>query len=163
MFTAWNDSAQTWTLNPLVPGDGNFDADNDAMTDAQEFSLLTTNPDNGENHPLDAPVMHIDGDLNDPTQKAQRVYTIILDKGQRGKRHLEQFQEWQSTGIANTFISTLMSITDPTISDTDDDGISNCEDKDDDKKEETESDSKEEKKDDEVTKAAKEATYTKEA
>ena len=123
MFTAWNDSAQTWTLNPLVPGDGNFDADNDAMTDAQEFSLLTTNPDNGENHPLDAPVMHIDGDLNDPTQKAQRVYTIILDKGQRGKRHLEQFQEWQSTGIASNFISTLMGITDPTIADTDDDGM----------------------------------------
>ena len=48
---------------------------------------------NGENHPLDAP--HIDGDLNDSTQKAQRVYTIILDKGQRGKRHLDQFQEWQ--------------------------------------------------------------------
>ena len=74
MFTAWNDSAQTWTLNPMVPGDGSFDADNDGLTDAQEFSLATTNPVNGENHPLDAPLMHIDGDLNDPTQKAQRVY-----------------------------------------------------------------------------------------
>ncbi len=123
MFTAWNDTAQTWTLNPLVPGDGTFDADNDALTDAQEFSLANSNPDNGEQHPLDAPLMHIDGDINDPTQKAQRVYTIILDKGQRGKRHLEEFQIWQSSGVSNTFISTLMSITDPTISDTDDDGM----------------------------------------
>ena len=123
MFTAWNDTAQTWTLNPLVPGDGSFDADDDALTDAQEFSLVTTNPENGENHPIDAPLMHIDGDLNDPTQKAQRVYTIILDKGQRGKRHLDQFTEWQSTGVANNFISTLMGITDPTIADTDDDGM----------------------------------------
>ena len=29
MFTAWNDTAQTWTLNPLVPGDGTFDADDE--------------------------------------------------------------------------------------------------------------------------------------
>ena len=123
MFTAWNDTAQTWTLNPLVPGDGSFDADDDALTDAQEFSLVTTNPLNGENHPVDAPLMHIDGDLNDPTQKAQRVYSIILDKGQRGKRHIAQFEDWQSTGIANTFISTLMGITDPTMSDTDNDGM----------------------------------------
>ena len=123
MFTAWNDTAQTWTLNPLVPGDGTFDADNDALTDAQEFSLVTTNPENGEQHPPDAPLMYVDGDLNDPTQKAQRVYSIILEKGQRGKRHLEEFQIWQSSGVANTFISTLMGITDPTISDTDDDGM----------------------------------------
>ena len=34
--------------------------------------------------------------------KAQRVYTIILEKGQRGKRHLADFSEWQSTGIPNT-------------------------------------------------------------
>ena len=39
------------------------------------------------------------------------------------KRHLDQFQEWQSTGIPTNFISTLMGITDPTISDTDDDGM----------------------------------------
>ena len=123
LFTTWNDTAQTWTLNPLVAGDGSFDSDNDALTDAQEFSLATTNPNNGETHPLDAPLMHIDGDLNDPTQKALRVYTIILDKGLRGKRHIDQFQEWQSTGIPTNFISTLMSITDPTIADTDDDGM----------------------------------------
>ena len=123
LFTAWNDTAQTWTLNPLVPGDGDFDADDDGLTDSQEFSIATMNPDNGVDHPLDAPLLHIDGDLNDPTQKAQRVYTIILDKGQRANRYLDEFQEWQSTGIANTFISTLMSITDPTISDTDDDGM----------------------------------------
>jgi hypothetical protein len=123
LFTAWNDTAQTWTLNPLVPGDGSFDADNDALTDAQEFSLLTTNPENGEDHPPDAPLMQIDGDLNDPMLKVQRVFKIILEKDQRGKRHLVEALEWQSTGIASTFISTLMGITDPTIADTDDDGM----------------------------------------
>ena len=29
LFTTWNSSAQTWTLNPLVPGDGLFDSDED--------------------------------------------------------------------------------------------------------------------------------------
>ncbi len=123
MFTTWNDSAQVWTLNPLVPGDGSFDSDEDGLTDGQEFSLLTTNPENGGNHPIDSPLMHIDGDLNDPSQKAQRVYTMILEKGQRGKRHLADFSEWQSTGIPNNFISTIMGISDPTLSDTDDDGM----------------------------------------
>ena len=106
MFTAWNDTAQTWTLNPLVPGDGHFDADNDAMTDAQEFSIGYSNPANGITHPSDAPLLHEDGDINDPTQKAQRVYSIILDKGLRGSRHLAEFQIWQSTGTANNFITT---------------------------------------------------------
>ncbi|HIL66145.1 MAG TPA: hypothetical protein EYG33_08295 [Candidatus Poseidoniales archaeon] len=123
LFTAWNDTAQTWTLNPLVPGDGLFDADNDALTDAQEFSLATMNPVNGITHPLDAPLMHLDGDINDPTQKAQRVYSILLDKSLRGQRHLEAFQTWQSTGIPSNFLATLMGITDPTIADTDDDGM----------------------------------------
>ena len=123
LFTAWNDTAQTWTLNPLVPGDGQFDADNDALTDAQEFSIANSNPVNGILHPTDAPLLHEDGDINDPTQKAQRVYSIILDKGLRGKRHLSEFQIWQSTGTANNFITTLMGITDPTMSDTDDDGM----------------------------------------
>ena len=123
LFTAWNDTAQTWTLNPLVPGDGSFDADDDALTDAQEFSIATSNPVNGITHPLDAPLLHEDGDINDPTQKAQRVYSIILDKGMRGNRHLAEFNVWQSTGTANAFITTLMSITDPTLSDTDNDGM----------------------------------------
>ncbi|MDP6870321.1 MAG: hypothetical protein QGI21_06080 [Candidatus Poseidoniaceae archaeon] len=123
LFTAWNDTASQWTLNPLVPGDGQFDSDSDGLSDSVEFSLATSNPDNGGSHPLDAPLMHIDGDINDPTQKAQRVYSIILEKGQRGKRHLDEFQIWQSTGIANIFIETMMGITDPTMSDTDDDGM----------------------------------------
>ena len=73
---------------------------------------------NGENHPLDAPLMHIDGDLNDPTQKAQRVYTIFsMVSVERGT--------WTSYGVAPPVLqiisSTLMGITDPTIADTDDD------------------------------------------
>ena len=36
LFTAWNLSAQTWTLNPLVADDGDFDADEDGLH-KQEF------------------------------------------------------------------------------------------------------------------------------
>ena len=32
-------SAQTWTLNPLVADDGDFDADEDGLIDKQEFAL----------------------------------------------------------------------------------------------------------------------------
>ena len=123
LFTAWNDTAQVWTLNPLVPGDGSFDQDADALTDAQEFSLLTTNPENGVEHPSGVPLMHIAGDLNDPSEKSSRVFNMLLDKGQRAKRHVPDYTEWQSGETPSTFISTLMGITDPTVSDTDDDGM----------------------------------------
>ena len=55
LFTAWNDSAQTWTLNPMVPDDGDFDADGDGLLDRQELALAFEQPDNGEVHPADAP------------------------------------------------------------------------------------------------------------
>ena len=42
LFTAWNISAQTWTLNPVVAGDGTFDSDNDGLVDLQEFALATS-------------------------------------------------------------------------------------------------------------------------
>ena len=38
LFTTWNSSAQTWTLNPLTPGDGLFDSDEDGLVDIQEFA-----------------------------------------------------------------------------------------------------------------------------
>ena len=37
LFTAWNISAQTWTLNPVVAGDGTFDSDNDGLVDLQNL------------------------------------------------------------------------------------------------------------------------------
>ena len=44
LFTTWNSSAQTWTLNPLMPGDGLFDSDEDGLVDLQEFALANSNP-----------------------------------------------------------------------------------------------------------------------
>ena len=43
LFTAWNVSAATWTLNPLVAGDGDFDGDEDGLIDRQEFALASNN------------------------------------------------------------------------------------------------------------------------
>jgi hypothetical protein len=123
LFTTWNLSAETWTLNPLVPGDGLFDSDEDGINDLQEFALANSNPDNGIEHPIDAPLMHIDGDLLQPTEKGQRIYNILTDpaKETRGKRMLNDFFDWQNGEPANIFISVIMGITDPTNPDTDGD------------------------------------------
>ena len=123
LFTTWNLSAQKWTLNPLDPNDGLFDSDEDGINDLQEFALANSNPDNGIEHPEDAPLMHIDGDLLQPTEKAQRIFNILITKETRGKRLLNDFNDWQNGEPANTFISILMGITDPTNPDTDGDGM----------------------------------------
>ena len=123
LFTAWNDSAQTWTLNPLVPGDGDFDADGDGLLDRQELALAFEQPDNGEVHPADAPLFHIDGDNQQPTEKSQRIFRILIDKDTRGKRYLGDFNSWQQGEVPSEFISFLMGLSDPTNSDTDDDGM----------------------------------------
>ncbi len=123
LFTTWNSSAETWTLNPLVPGDGLFDSDNDGLIDLQEFALVNSNPDNGIDHPSDAPLLHIDGDLLQPTEKTQRMFNILISKDTRGKRLLNDFNDWQNGEPPNTFISIIMGITDPTNPDTDDDGM----------------------------------------
>ncbi|MBL6891131.1 MAG: hypothetical protein ISR22_03680 [Candidatus Poseidoniaceae archaeon] len=123
LFTTWNLSAQKWTLNPLDPNDGLFDSDEDGINDLQEFALANSNPDNGIDHPEDAPLMHIDGDLLQPTEKAQRIFNILITKETRGKRMLNDFNDWQNGEPANIFISVLMGITDPTNPDTDGDGM----------------------------------------
>ena len=123
LFTAWNISAMTWTLNPVVAGDGTFDSDNDGLVDLQEFALATSNPENGISAPADAPLMHVDGDVQQPTKKAQRVFQILISKDSRGKRLLDDFNAWQSGEPPNVFISLLLGMTDPTNPDTDDDGM----------------------------------------
>ncbi|MEC8353875.1 MAG: hypothetical protein VXZ47_06010 [Candidatus Thermoplasmatota archaeon] len=123
LFTTWNSSTQTWTLNPLTPGDGLFDSDEDGLVDLQEFALVNSNPDNGIEHPTDAPLLHIDGDLLQPTEKAQRMFNMLISKETRGKRLLNDFNDWQNGEPANAFISILMGITDPTNPDTDGDGM----------------------------------------
>ena len=80
LFTAWNVTAATWTLNPLVAGDGDFDGDEDGLIDRQEFALASEQPDNGMEHPSDAPLLHVDGDFQQPTEKAQRVFNILISK-----------------------------------------------------------------------------------
>ena len=123
LFTAWNSSAGVWTLNPLVPGDGDFDGDEDGLTDRQEFAIAVAQPDNGESHPSDAPLLHIDGDLQQPTEKAQRVFNILISKETRGKRLLNDFNAWQQGEPPNAFLEVVLGMTDPTIADTDSDGM----------------------------------------
>ena len=67
--------------------------------------------------------MHEDGDVQQPTKKAQRVFQILLSKDSRGKRLLDDFNAWQSGEPPNVFISLLLGMTDPTNPDTDDDGM----------------------------------------
>jgi len=123
LFTTWNDTTNQWTLNPLVPGDGDFDSDSDGIADKREFSIAHSLPDNGILHLQDLPLMVEDGDDNQPTEKAQRVFNMILNQDLRGKRYLEQFNEWQTGSPPSEFISMMMSITDPTNADTDGDDM----------------------------------------
>ena len=123
LFTTWNVSANMWTLNPLVAGDGDFDGDEDGLIDRQEFALSLEQPDNGINHPSDAPLLHIDGDYQQPTEKAQRVFNILISKETRGKRLLNDFNAWQQGEPPNAFIEVILGMTDPTIADTDGDGM----------------------------------------
>ena len=123
LFTAWNTTAETWTLNPLVAGDGLFDGDEDGLIDLQEFNLAEAQPDNGIAHPSDAPLMHIDGDFQQPTEKAQRVFNILFTKDTRGKRLLNDFNSWQQGEPPTAFIEVILGMTDPTIADTDGDGM----------------------------------------
>ncbi|MEC8151711.1 MAG: hypothetical protein VX068_03600, partial [Candidatus Thermoplasmatota archaeon] len=123
LFTAWNVSAGTWTLNPLVAGDGDFDGDEDGLIDRQEFALASQQPDNGIDHPSDAPLLHVDGDFQQPTEKAQRVFNILISKETRGKRLLNDFNAWQQGEPPTAFIEVVLGMTDPTIPDTDGDGM----------------------------------------
>ena len=123
LFTSWNLSAETWTLNPLVPGDGGFDGDGDGLIDSQEFAIAVEAPTNGLDHPSDAPLLHLDGDVQQPTEKAQRVFNILITKETRGKRLLSDFNDWQAGVPPNAILSTLLGMSDPTNPDTDDDGM----------------------------------------
>ncbi|DAC09979.1 MAG TPA: hypothetical protein D7I09_04740, partial [Candidatus Poseidoniales archaeon] len=73
--------------------------------------------------PADAPLFHIDGDNQQPTEKGQRIFRILIDKDTRGKRYLADFNSWQQGEVPSEFISFLMGLSDPTNSDTDDDGM----------------------------------------
>ena len=74
----WNVDAE-----PAGGGDGDFDGDEDGLIDRQEFALASQQPDNGIDHPSDAPLLHVDGDFQQPTEKAQRVFNILISKETR--------------------------------------------------------------------------------
>ena len=106
-----------------MAGDGDFDGDEDGLIDRQEFALASQQPDNGIDHPSDAPLLHVDGDFQQPTEKAQRVFNILISKETRGKRLLNDFNAWQQGEPPNAFIEVVLGMTDPTIPDTDGDGM----------------------------------------
>lgn len=123
LFTTWNETAEVWTLNPLVSGDGAFDSDNDALTDAQEFSIQENLPDNGGSNPTDAPLLHEDAEWNQPLKTVIRVHNMLINKEGRQTVVYQDFLEWQAGEPPTAFLSMLMTVTDPTHADTDRDGM----------------------------------------
>ena len=123
LFTQWNQSDATWTLNPLVAGDGHYDADKDALTDLQELNLSVQNPVNGGLAPPDAPKMWEEAITLNQGAATARVYSMLFNKQGRALIALQQFSLWQQTGIAMPLLQTIIGITDPTNNDTDADGM----------------------------------------
>ncbi len=124
MFTRWNSTDETWTLNPLVAGDGNYDSDRDGITDLVELNLTNKNPQNGGLSPPDAPRLWEEAESLDPDEAVNRVYRILFNKEGRAEIALEQFDDWQNGGPAKPLLLALLGITDPNSDDTDRDGMS---------------------------------------
>ena len=80
MFTRWNATDETWTLNPLISGDGNYDSDRDGITDLVELNLTNKNPQNGGLSPPDAPRLWEEAESLDPDEAVNRVYRILFNK-----------------------------------------------------------------------------------
>ena len=125
MFTAWNDSTETWTLNPFVAGDGHHDGDRDALTDLQELNLTYENPSNGGLAPPDAPTMQEEAAEIDRSESVNRIYRILQSKEGRSYIALQQYKSWQQSNytLADPLLQTLLGISDPNSNDTDRDGM----------------------------------------
>jgi len=123
LFTQWNQSDGLWTLNPLVAGDGHYDADNDALTDLQELNLTNMNPINGGLSPPDAPKMWEEALAQNQQSALNRISTMLFSKGNRAMVAGMQFSEWiLNTSLpAPPLLSAIIGITDPTDNDTDND------------------------------------------
>ena len=124
MFTRWNATDETWTLNPLIAGDGNYDSDRDGITDLVELNLTNKNPQNGGLSPPDAPRLWEQAESLDPDEAVNRVYRILFNKEGRAEIALEQFDDWQNGGPVKPLLLALLGITDPNSDDTDRDGMS---------------------------------------
>ena len=123
LFTQWNQSDMVWTLNPLVPGDGHYDADRDALTDLQELNLTVSNPINGGLSPPDAPRMWEEAISQNENAFLQRINSMLFAKGNRAMIAAQQFLDWRSNPSLPSppLLSTIIGITDPTNNDTDND------------------------------------------
>ena len=119
LLTDWNSNDGLWTLNPLVAGDGDYDADNDGLTDRQELSLVNGLPDNGVFHPPDAPVFYLDAEEQMPGTEFSRVGNILNNTENRATLVKLDLIDWQIGNPPTLIIETLRSITDPTHNDTD--------------------------------------------
>ena len=98
IFTKWNNEEGTWTLNPLVPSDGQFDSDRDGLTDLVELNLTNSNPENGALAPPDAPRFYEEATSLDALESMNRVYRVLFTKQGRAHIAISQFNDWQSEG-----------------------------------------------------------------
>ena len=124
IFTRWNSTDGVWTLNPLVPNDGNYDSDNDGISDQIELNLTLNNPFNGGLSPPDAPRLWEEAEYLDPSEAENRVYRILFNKEGRAQLALQQFTDWQGGATAKPLLKALFGVSDPTTEDTDRDGMS---------------------------------------
>ena len=124
IFTKWNNEEGTWTLNPLVPSDGQFDSDRDGLTDLVELNLTNSNPENGALAPPDAPRFYEEATSLDALESMNRVYRVLFTKQGRAHIAISQFNDWQSEGFVRPLLGALLGISDPSESDTDRDGMS---------------------------------------
>jgi hypothetical protein len=123
LFTQWNQSDMVWTLNPMVAGDGHYDADHDALTDLQELNLTVQNPVNGGLSPPDAPRMWEEAISQNENAFLQRINSMLFAKGNRAMIAAEQYLDWRSSPEVPPppLLSTIIGITDPTNNDSDND------------------------------------------
>ena len=119
LLTEWSEDASVWTLNPLVAQDGTFDSDNDGLTDLQELNLASGKPDNGIDHPPDAPLFFIDAEDQMMGAEFSRVGNILNNTENRATLVKEDWQDWLAGDPPSLIINTLRMITDPTHNDTD--------------------------------------------
>ena len=123
LFTQWNQTDEVWTLNPLVSGDGHYDADQDALTDMQELNLTVQNPVNGGLSPPDAPRMWEEAMAQNENAFLQRINSMLFAKGNRAMIAAQQYLDWRSNPNIPPppLLMTIIGITDPTNNDSDSD------------------------------------------
>ena len=124
IFTSWNSTEGTWTLNPLTPDDGKFDSDNDGISDIIELNLTYNRPINGGLSPQGAPIFWVEADSINNIDTENRIFRILFGKEGRAELAMDQFNEWKEGYPEKALLSSIMGISDPKDPDTDRDGMS---------------------------------------